>query len=445
MKKLIPLFMVFVLTLSMASAALAEVPAPGGPFNSAFSVQNLETLDALCAFSFYDDTGAEAFTSAYSTVEPGDSLSVYVPDLAVAGGAYSAVVSCDRKVAAVSNFSDADSGASYSGVGEAGTDWYAPGIYDNYYSYYTNIVVQNAAGAPVDVTVEIFEPGNATPVATQTATAVPANASVSFEQEGLTELIDNQFYSAKISATGNIAPVVNIYGKGGVNNQLYSYNAFTSGSTTAYAPVIMNNYYGFNTALTIQNIGGAAAEVTVDYTNGHSQDYTIQPGAAEAIYTPGVGAGLPAGNTLYGATVTSTNGQPIVVLVNESNGYNRAASYSGFAAGSGEVRAPIVMKRYYTYNTSVSCQNVGGADTVMTIAYAGITGTTDSDTVPAGGNWEFYQPTDPALASVPLNFQTSATITSAQDIVCVVNESINEGPGATVVMDQLYAYNGIAP
>ncbi|MCI0519613.1 MAG: hypothetical protein L0Z70_05080 [Chloroflexi bacterium] len=444
MKKLFPLFMVLVLTLSMASAAMAEVPAPGGPFNSAFSVQNLEGLDALCAFSFYDATGAEAFTSEYTTVEPGDSLSVYVPDLAVSGGSYSAVVSCDRKVAAVSNFSDANSGASYSGVGEAGTDWYAPGIYNDYYDYYSNIVVQNAAGAPVDITVEIFAPGNPVAVATQTETAVPANAAVSFEQEALAGLVANQFYSAKISGTGNIAPVVNIYGKGAVDMQLYSYNAFTSGSTVAYAPVIMNNYYGFNTALTIQNIGGNDADVTVEYTNGFTADYTIAPGAAEAIYTPGV-AGLPAGNTLYGATVTSNNAEPLVVLVNESNDYGRAASYSGFSAGSTEVRAPIVMKRYYKYNTSVSCQNVGGADTTMTIAYAGIVATTDSDPVAPGGNWEFYQPTDPALAAVPLNYQTSATITSTEPIVCVVNESMNEPPDSLIVQDQLYAYNGIAP
>lgn len=447
MKKAFSIVMVMALTLALTSAALASVPAPGGPFNSAFRVQNLEATSAQCSYSFYDAAGSAPFTSGSIAVAPGDSLYVYVPDVTSLGtGSYSAVVSCDRKVAAVSNFSDADSGASYSGVAEAGLEWFAPGIYDNYFDFYSNIVVQNASASPVDITVEIFQPGNATPVATLTETSVPANASVSFEQEGMTQLADDQFYSAKITGTGNIAPVINIYGKGAADNQLYSYNGFVTGSTTAYAPLIMNNYYGYNTALVIQNIGAASADVTVEYTNGFSKDYTIGPGAAASIYTPGESAGLPAGNTLYGASITSNNAQPLVVLVNESNGYNRAASYSGFAAGSTEVRVPIVEKRYYGYNSSVTCQNVGTAATTMTITYAtGASGPTTSPSIPVGGTHLFYQPTDPALASAPPNYISSATITSTQDIVCVTNQDINEGAGATTVMDQLYAYNGIAP
>lgn len=444
MKKAFSIVMVLAITMALATAALAAVPAPGGPFNSAFRVQNLETTQAQCSYSFYRADGTTAFTSSTTPVNPGDSLYVFVPNLTtLASGSYSAVVSCDRKVAAVSNFSDADSGASYSGVDAPGTVFYAPGIYDNYYNFYSNIVVQNAGSAAVNITVDIFAPGSSTPVKTQTATNVAANASFSFEQEGLPELANNQFYSAKITGTGPIAPIVNIYGLAAAANQLYSYNPFAAGSTTAYAPVIMNGYYGYNTALVIQNIGASSAAVTVAYTNGTTANYNIAAGAAQSIYTPA--AGIPAGNTLYGATITSTNAQPIVVLVNESNGYNRAASYTGFPSGSTEVRAPIVEKRYYGYNSSVTCQNVGGAATTMTISYAGVAGTTTSPSISAGATHLFYQPTDPALAAIVNNWISSATITAAQPIVCVANQDINEGTGAVTVMDQLYSYNGIAP
>lgn len=446
MKKLFSVVIVLSLSLALVPAAMAQVPAPGGPFNSAFRVQNLETTAAQCSYAFYDAAGAAAFTSGLESVNPGDSLYVYVPDVSGLGtGSYSAVVSCDRKVAAVSNFSDADSGAAYSGVSEPGTLWYAPGIYDNYYSFYSDIVVQNASAGPVDVTVEIFAPGNATPVKTQSATGVPANASVAFEQVNSSELADNQFYSAKISGTGNIAPIVNIYGLGATANQLYSYNAFTSGSTSAYAPVIMSNYFGYNTALVVQNIGSANAAVTVTYSNGHSDNYSIAPGAAESIYTPNISA-VTSGNTLYGATVTSD--QDVVVLVNESTPTtNRAASYSGFAGGSSEVRAPIVEKRYYGYNSSITCQNIGSAATDMMVTYAG-TGVGSPDTyagVAAGASQLIYQPTAAGLAAVPPNWIGSATITASQDIVCVVNQDMNEAPQASQVMDQLYSYNGIAP
>jgi hypothetical protein len=447
MKKVFSIVMVLTLTLALASAALASVPAPGGPFNSAFRVQNLEGTAATCSYAFYGSDGVAAFTSGNESVAPGDSLYVYVPDVSgLLTGSYSAVVSCDRKVAAVSNFSDANSGASYSGVAEPGMEWFAPGIYDNYFDYYSNVVVQNASASAVDVTLQIFEPGNTTPVFEATETAVPANAAVSFEQEGLDELVDDQFYSAKISATGNVAPIVNIYGKGTADNQLYSYNAFTAGSTTAYAPVIMSNYYGYNTALVVQNIGAADAAVTVEYTNGFSADYTIAPGAAESIYTPGV-AGVPSGDVLYGATVTSD--QPVVVLVNESSatGTNRAASYSGFAGGSEEVRAPIVMKRYYGYNSSVTCQNLGAAATDLTVTYAGagVGAPTVYAGVAAGATQLIYQPTDGALSGVAPNWIGSATIAATEPIVCVVNQDMNELPQAAENMDQLYSYNGIAP
>jgi hypothetical protein len=432
--------MVLALTLALTSAALAQVPAPGGPFNSAFRVQNLEASDATCSYSFYDSSGTSAFDSTPETVAPGDSLYVYVPDVSGLGsGSYSAVVSCDKKVAAVTNFSDADSGASHEGITEPAMEWFAPGIYNNFYNYYSNVVVQNASGGAVDITVEIFEPGNATPVATQTEDAVPANAAVSFSQEGLAGLVTNQFYSAKISGTGNIAPIVNIYGKGTVDNQLYSYNAFKSGSLVAYAPIIMNKYYTYDTSLVVQNIGDAAAAVTVTYIEGTVDNYTIQPGAAESIYTPSI---LPAGNTLYGATVESD--QPIVVLVNQSNANNRAASYTGFAGGSGEMRAPIVMKNYYTYDSSVVCQNIGGAATTMTIEYAGIATTTTSPSIAAGQVHQFYQPNDPALAGVAPNWISSATVTAGGTIICVVNQD-NIPSLAGVVHDQLYSYEGIAP
>jgi hypothetical protein len=439
MKK-VGLFVVIAVLLASVPIASAETPAPGGPFNTAFRIQNLGAAEAECSFSFYDSAGVEQYTSGMLAPIPvGESAYIYVPDLTLDDGQYAGVVSCSQEVAAVVNFSDPDSGASYSGVdaGDLADVLYAPGIYDNYYNYYSNVVVQNAAGAPNDITIEIYEPGNAVPVYDDTVAAVPANGFVNFEQEGLTELVNNQFYSAKIIGTGDVAAIVNIYGKAAYNGQLYSYNPFAMGSTEAYAPVIMNAYYGYNTALVIQNMGAVDAEVEITYSEGTVVTTTIAPGGADSRYTPGEGLGT---GLLTGAEVVSTNAQPIVVLVNESTNKNRAASYTGFDAGAMSVSAPIVMRRYYNYNTSVTCQNLGAANTVMSIEYGGIPGQTDSDPVAPGATWLFYQPTDPLLGN---NWIGSASITATEPIVCVVNEDMNEPPQSGMSMDQLYAYNGI--
>jgi len=437
MKRLI-IFITIALVLTTPATVSASVPAPGGPFNTAFRIQNLGSAAANCVFSFYNAAGEEKYRSdSLPSIPPGESAYVYVPNLSVENGQYAAVISCDQEVAAVVNYSDADSGASYSGVTNVGTTLYAPGVYDNYYNYYSNIIVQNASTNPINITLEIYAPGSSTPVYTATRNNVPSYGFVNFEQEGLAELADNRAYSAKITGTGNIAAVVNIYGKGPYENQLYSYNPFAQGATTLYAPVIMNAYYGYNTALVIQNMGTATAEVTITYSNGLVKQTTIAPGAADSRYTPL--EGLPTG-LLTGAKIESTNGQPLAVLVNESTNKNRAASYSGFAAGSTTIRAPIVMRRYYKYNTSVTCQNVGTAATTMSISYGGVSGTTTSPSVPVNGIYMFYQPTDTLLSD---GWIGSATITSSQPIVCVVNEDMNEPPDRDQMKDMLYAYNGV--
>lgn len=440
MKKSFSILMVLVMTLALASAAVAAVPAPGGPFNSEFTVQNLETTQAQCSYAFYRADGTTAFTSATTTINPGDKLSVYVPSIGtLPSGSYSAVVSCDRKVAAITNFDDGDSGAAHSGIAEPAATWYAPAVYDNYYSYFSNIVVQNASSSAVNITVEIFAPGSSTPFLTQTANNVPANASANFEQEGTT-LANNVSYSAKISATGPIAPVVNIYGSGASAQQLYSYNPFKAGSLKAYAPAVYNNYYSYNTQLIVQNLGAATANVTVAYTNGFSTNHTIPSNSSVALYTPGQGAGLPAANVVYGATVTSD--QNVVVLVNMSNPKSRAASYSGFASGTLEVRAPAVFKNYYTFDSSITCQNIGAANTTLTISYAGIASTRTTGTIVPGGTLEIYLPGDPLLSGVPINYSTAAKITSAQNIVCIVN-SDRIPAYAALVQDQLKSYEGL--
>lgn len=441
MRRFVVIALVISMLLAIPVVANAASPAPGGPFSTAFRVQNLDASNATCVYVFYDAAGNAAYTSAGSTIAPGDSLFVYTPSVSgLASGTYSGVVSCDKKVAAVVNFSDADSGASHNGINTPAMTWFAPSIYDNFYGFYSDVVVQNATNASISATIEYFAPGSSTAADSETKT-IPAFASVAFEQEGRANLATNVAYSAKITGTGDVAAIVNIYGSSGTAAQLYSYNPFTAGARTVYAPVIMKAYYGYNTALTVQNIGTAATDVKVTYGTGQTETKNITAGASAVFYTPDSPL---ADKTLTGATVQAVdvNGS-IVALVNESTSTNRAASYDAFSVGSTAVSAPIVMKRYYGYNTSITCQNVGSAPTTMTIDYSGA-GTSTTASTAAGSTAIFYQPN--ATEGLSDNYIGSAIITSdaGQPIVCVVNEDMNEGAQASQNMDQLFAYEGIA-
>ncbi len=394
---------------------------------------------ANCSYQFFNAAGTSIYTSSAFTISVGGSNFTYVPGIgSLAAGQYSGVVSCDQQVAAIVNMSTANSGSASRAVdgSSVGTTWYAPSAFNNFYNFYTNFVAQNASSSPVDIYVNIINSAGAT-VATQISTTVQPNASAAFEQTGLGGMSTNVQYSAKITSTGNIAVEANIFGNGGsVTNQLYSYNPFAGGATTAYAPVIFNNFYGYNTALTVQNLGGSSTTVTVTYGTGLTQTATINPSANQLFYTPA--SGLPSGTSTTAKIESS--GQPIVAKVDESNVYNRAASYTGFSSGTTSVRAPSILRRFYGYNSAVNCQNLGGSPTTMTIQYAppyNGGGNTTSGSIPPNGVAFFYQPTDSAIND---GYNGSATITASQPIVCVVNQDQNEAPNATVVKDQLNAY-----
>jgi hypothetical protein len=256
----------------------------------------------------------------------------------------------------------------------------------------------------------------------------------------LTELGNNNSYSAKVFGTGEVAAVVNVYDAPATAIQLYSYNPFAAGSTEAFVPMLYNNYYGFNTEMKIQNVGANDAEVEIVYSTGLTANVTIDPNSSAAFYTPVI---LPAAwNVPYSAVVTSTNGEPIVVVVNQSSGTGSASTYNGLAAGSTTNFAPVLYNNYYTFNTQVTCQNLGAAATDITITYnntglATAPSVTIQD-VPSGQTASFYTPSHVSVSS----YKGSGVITSSDSVpvACVVNEGSSN---VSFTWDSQYTYNAV--
>lgn len=440
MKKSFIFILVILLSLFSNSSTQAT-SVPGGPFSSSYHIQNIGTETASVTVKYYDATGAEVFTSGH-TIEVDDVLSVYMPDVSgVSAGEYSMVISSSQPVAASSTFGDIDSRASYSGFDAGAQSWFIPGIYDNYYAYYSEVYAQNVSGALVDMTLSIYAPGSSTAVYTNTKNDVPANASVVWSQAGLTELDNNIAYSARVSSTGDIVALTNIYGSGTTAKQLYSFNGFSSGGKKFYTPVLMKNYYGWNAAIAIQNTSMSIASVTVSYSTGYSKSYSIQPNSSITIYVPNEKALPSLSKGLFSATITSD--QDLAVMVNQSNNYNRAATYNGILDATTIVNAPNVMKRYNNLSSSVTCQNIGTIDTTMTISYANQPAATKtSGIIKAGGMWIVYLPNETVI---PNAFSGSAVIQSntTAPIACIVNSNMEEAPYNTQSMDMLSSYNAI--
>lgn len=437
MKKQHFLIIMIILGILQTHPVYAQSDIPGGPFNSSISIQNISDVPSFVRIKFFDSSGVMQLESDEFTIAVNSSITIYSSQQTLPHGEYSVVVSSSAPVAAMSTLGDSDSIAAYSAFQEGHSSWFIPSLYDDYYSYYSEIYAQNTTGAPIDITLDIFKRGSSTPIKTVTETNVPAYSSVHFGQIGFSELIKNAPYSGRISATGgNVAVITNIYGSGATGQQLYSLNGFQNGANIYYTPVICNNYYNWNSAITIQNVDETTANVTVTYNNTYSKTYQVLPNSLALIYVPGE-TYLPQG--LMSAKITSD--KLIAVTVNQSNKYNRASTYNGITSASNTVHAPTVMKKFNNFSSSITCQNLGDSQIRITATFSnGFVKV--SGGIGVGKNWLIYLPNE---AGIPDGFNGSVNLVSSngQPIACIINSNMEFPPYNTMMMDQMHSYNAI--
>ncbi len=152
---------------SVSHAAPTAAGVPGGPFATAFRVQNLESTAATCSYQmFADGGGSPVFATNLPAIAPNDSAYVYTPAVEnFPSGTFNGVISCDKQVAAVVNFSDPDKGDVYVGSTNPSPTVFIPSAYRNYFNYFTTIRIQNTSATAQNIRVDYFAPGSATPVA----------------------------------------------------------------------------------------------------------------------------------------------------------------------------------------------------------------------------------------------------------------------------------------
>jgi hypothetical protein len=429
--------------------AAADVPLLNA--QTSFQVINLGTAPANCTYDIYSNAGgAASFSQAIaSTIPVNGSVLVYTGAAANGGtlipaGVNSGVVSCDQEVSAVVVFQNDLKRDAYVATKTPANTMYVPVAYKNYYDFSSSIRVQNTSATAQTVAMSYYAPNATTPTTTKNV-ALAANGSASIDQSTIAELANGVSYSVKLVGTAPIAVNVAIFGVVGrpYEPQLYAYNGFAAGDLKVYTPVVLNNYYGFNTATTVLNVGNAVATVKRTYSNGQVDNFTLQPNASNVMLDFN-SAKLPKGNFLYSSVIEST--QPVVVVVNQSStASQRATSYAGLPSNGGAttVFAPSVVKRFYGYNSSIACQNVGAAATSVSVQYTGSTNVPTKQVIASlapGAVGQIYQPSEVAL---PNGFSGSAVVTASQNLVCVVNQDQNEAPYATQVKDVFASYEGI--
>lgn len=443
-----------VLFISLTMVTLAAFPASAGPpgnFVTDFNIQNIGSSSANITVIFYDQTGAQVGTKAFSNVRPGSSA-YFNPALhTLDNGNYlpsgfqgSAVVQSDQPLAAITTSANDLTGLqyvsdAYTGVTTPDTTVFAPIVMKQLGPWNTRMAIQNAgsAEAPAYIT---YKQGDTT-VFSQTTTSIKPGASVIVDQATVSGLPSPFNGSAIITSTQPLAITVDEYRSTG--GLLVSYTAIplAKASTTVYMPGYINAQGAWTTDFTIINTGSSQADVSISFTgisivlscrrlppNG-----TIYLNPAAGQYGPCRGGPLPA-NYYGAATVTAT--QPVVVAYNIANTLgsgDRAIGYTGIPpADTGtSIAVPLIENRYGAgqWVTTFSVQVLDGSQANLTLEYAGsVAGQPWSNSlgVSVTGSKTFNQAND---GHVPVGFLGSVKITSNKPIAVIgdQNSLVNVG------------------
>ncbi len=450
MKKLLYAFLVLALLLP-SSFAFAASGAPGA-WVSSINIQNPSAVAADVTLLFYDATGALKLTFPVTpSIPAGGSRSLYLPTdvTALASGQFSVIAQSTTEVNIVVNSSSSVpyTAGAYSGLQptDIGTTLYFPGLYNNYYGFYSELVVQNTSTSVANISVQFYNQKTGAAVGSPYTQAVPASASAVLTLNTLSnpQVLPSGnttgLYSAKVTSNVAVGGIANIW-TSAKYGEFSDYNAFVSGATTAVVPALYKYYYGFVSSLTVQNISASPVDITVTYSGGQTDTAAaVQPNQAVEFFQPN-NATLPSGNTtgVFSAKITATGN--VVALVNvEDKTKGSLASYNGAKTPTATVLCPVVLKAFYKWFSAETIQNVGTLTTDITVTYASGQVRTFTS-VPPNGTVNVIE-LAAAGSVLPDLSSVSATITSsnAQPLVAVVQENSNElyssNPG-----DYLLAY-----
>jgi len=322
----------------------------------------------------------------------------------------------------------------------------------------SRFAVQNAGAAAVGWTIKFYNADAAGAlVHTINEASVPAGAAKYYDLGEITQIPSNFNGSATIeSPGGSVVATVLELSTSGVN--VSAFEGVTGGATTLYMPsALCDAFGGQRTAYAIQNTGGAAANVTVTYSNGGKQTASIGTGAkASFIACDATGATMSG----FSGSATITSDQPIVGIM-KVYGVGLYAAALGATDGAAKIALPYVRWSESQFTPGgrqrafIAIQNVGGAlnagDATITFLNSSGVAVGSAVALPALGTGAkaSVNPSGAGAAAAEFGYNADGTIgggaiiqgPSGSKLVAVVRivSSIDPATGQIVGED----YNGI--
>lgn len=477
-------------SLGIAAAADEVIDQlPGSGWWTGTGIQNVGTGKATLTITSYSVDPTQPPVTKSSEIEK-DALKNFLPDdLSITGQFQgSATVSSDQPLRAIVNTTNrlaagygiagGTAAAQYQGVNTPANEVRFPLAKNNHFGKYTTFYVQNAGSGVTKVKVDFSFGGGTCSITTGdvqpgrmvvVSPAQPGSGCPSGNNTGLGSA------TAKAETTSeSLAGVVLEHGNENPAKILQATRGFAPGDydVKAYAPTIKNNFFRRFTGMNVQNVSGAAVNVTVKYVGigtatgfpscvGQTYQQTkpnLAPGASVTFVHLSSGTlepnPVPEG-CLASATIEA-NGN-IVAVVNESflssvvqgGTQQESTTYSALPANSAtaKIAAPVFKQKSYNKITGLSVQNVSSSPANVTVKFTGPTGTftTKAESVPVGGAITyvemFKEPNRFNGTSIPANISDanglfSVVVTADQNIVAIANESTYPFVGSPLLQDK---------
>jgi len=361
---------------------------PGSGWKSGQQAQNVGSASAKVVMTAYEQNGT-SHDCGEKTVAAGASATFLTDadcSTVSAGFIGSAVLSADQAIAAIVNVNNRGTGAAagqYQGTDGADVaDTISfPLVKNNHSGRTTTFYVQNASTSPNNIEATF----NVNGTYSKTYNNVPANAMVIINpSDAGVPAGQGQVGSLEVKGTQPLAgSSLEHQTTAAVGQNLQASKAFVAadGATDVYCPLYRNAHTKKNqtTGAQVQNVTNSA--VTVKFTvNAGGNTYgpyerTIDPGKSETFYAPELtNPTIPAG-TVGSATIESTGN--VVAVVNDAgtdNGVQRKTTYACFGGGGTTVNVPLAKEFAGGNTTGIQVQNVGNADTKVTLEYKATTG-----------------------------------------------------------------------
>lgn len=446
-------------TPSVYASRLAGIKAAGA---TGIQVQNLDGAQpATVVADFYKQGGGAAVPITLPPIGPLSAYNIYLPsESKLTNGAYAAIISGDRQLAAIARTEWAASGgaALYSNVAPS-TMVVLPLATKKYFSQTSLVSIQNTdPNQQASVTVKLYQTGNSTAILTKNYT-IEKGTSITLDMgtDPAFDLVPTSFVGSMTVESATQVGVQSFVDFENSEKAVYAFEGVPAeqAADVLYAPLVRNGFAAATTGVSVVNAGTTQVSVTVDYAGslgscvGQSFSdgpQTIAAGSSYVFYQ-GAGTQLPKG--CAGAATIKATGGKVLAIVNDASGNpaqpTTSAAYNAVSADQGAKKVALPLYRNQHTNakitTGIQAMNIGTASARANISFtfdgtnvSGASCGACSQTIAAGGSYTWYPP---SISQLPAGKYGSAFIDSDQPLAVIVNDA-----SLTGAMDAAI-YNGI--